>query len=311
MSSGDIDTGPLHIFIQTLAKHVREENPTHMAIAWDSGRYGHRTTLDATYKSNRAASPEHDLRDTTFPLVREFLDLANIKHMACVGVEGDDFIANWWRTTRVFTGGAAEMVILSSDKDFLQLVGENPYGIPVQQVRLSSANAGTDRWDRYRVTGEYGVSPEKLPLLFAVMGDTSDGVVGLYGIGPKKGTKLLEKHGFDFLELTNALPEEHRERIWRNRQLVDLRQLHFDLDNEQRGWFKIPVPEFHLTMPSSTGVGPLGLDVTATWLRLEAFLQQLDMRSTLDSWPSLWRPVAPVGRSFRRLPGGTVQPSLW
>lgn len=119
------------------------------------------------------------------------------------------------------------ITILSSDKDFLQLLGENPYGIATEQLRLSSFGTDTDRWTAIRVAEQFSCQPENLPYLMAIMGDLSDNVRGIKGIGPKRAAKMLEKSGWNFPAAVNAniLTEEDRERVFCNLQLVNLREV--------------------------------------------------------------------------------------
>lgn len=218
MSADGVVTGPLVIFINTLSKHIGTSQPERVAVAWDGGRSQERIRLSADYKSNRVGAPdgEDELRQSTFQLAKQFLTLANIYHLQLHGREADDLIAAWWARTD------SPIEIVSSDKDFLQLVGTNPLGVPVEQTRLSSADVPTDRWDAERVRRDLGCTPENWASVTALMGDKSDNVIGVPGIGPKKAVKLLEAHDWSLERAAATLPE-YTEQIKINYQLVNLR----------------------------------------------------------------------------------------
>lgn len=267
MSSGGVATGPLLIFINSLAKHVREEQPGRLVVAWDGGTSALRQARLSSYKAHRKAVPEDEkvFRDSASALVRRFLALAGLYQLQVAGVEADDLIAGAW--ANLVPEQADKIVILSSDKDFLQLVGPNPRGIETELVRLSSAGTATDRWDENRVCNELGYAPWNWPLVTALTGDTSDGVPGLRGVGPKKAVKLLEAAGWDM----NAVPlsPEDREIVAACFEVVDLRSVQPP----------VSAPLFRPTRPGDMLFDPL----------LE-FLAALEMESVRDRLRdgSLW-----------------------
>lgn len=219
MTAHGVPTGPLLVFVNSLAKHLREEGPTHLGVAWDGAGAGYRHLLDPEYKANRREAPdaEHELKQSSFALAREFCRLAGIHQLGYDGVEADDIIAAWWLDWVRIRG--REMVILSSDKDLLQLV-DRP---EVTQVRLSSADAETDRWTAERVQGYFGVPSRTVPALLAIAGDSSDNVKGVRGIGPKKGAKALRDAELDFERCVLTNWPEQANQLNRNYRLVDLR----------------------------------------------------------------------------------------
>lgn len=217
MSADGVATGPLVVFVNTLTKHIREERPSRVAIAWDGGKSAQRTQLDPGYKGNRTSAPDEDVKKRSFALVKEFLALADIYQAEIAGYEADDLISSWW-----YSALDGPLVILSSDKDFLQLLGQNPCGQTVEQVRLSSADTPTDRWNLQRMLDDVGYGPVDWASVTALTGDKSDNVIGVPGIGPKKAVKLLTAHGWNLRDAAASLPE-HRDQILLNLQLVSLR----------------------------------------------------------------------------------------
>lgn len=217
LSADGVATGPLLVFINSISRHVREEQPDKVVVCWDSGPSEFRVALDPAYKAHRAqADPAFDeAKRTHFGLAKEFLALANIHQVERPGYEADDLIAwYWWATPR-----EEKTVILSSDKDFLQLVDRS-----TEQVRLSAGGAPTDRWTLERVREEFGCEPDQLALAMALAGDASDGVPGVPRFGMKTAIKHLTKHEWD-LDAAIEHPKvvEHRDQVEVALQLVDLR----------------------------------------------------------------------------------------
>lgn len=231
MTAAGVNTGPLTIFMDSLAHIVREVDPYRLAIAWDRGS-SMRNQLIEGYKANRhEASEIGSLRHDTFQLISELLIELNVHQDFQNGFEADDIIAYWWRELDV--KHADSIVIASSDKDFLQLVGLNPHGLPTRLMRLSSADTPTDVWTELRMVKELGFTPDRWPLIMALAGDRADNIIGIPNIGPKRAQKLLEAHGWN---LVAALREAHPEyllRVQDNLLAVDLRYQAEDPDDVQ------------------------------------------------------------------------------
>lgn len=209
-------TAALMFFINSMAKMIAEEQPTHVAVAWD-GRSERRHRLLPTYKANRKAVPDEREKNTAFGLMRDFLDVAWIDQFRDPLNEADDVLATWWHNIV----DASEIVIATGDKDMLQLLGLNPWDVPTF-VRRPQTGGPAERWDEARFETEYGYNPRNWPLVGALTGDTSDNIMGIRGIGPKKALKLLEDHDW---HLGSALAEkhpEHRERVLLNYLLMEL-----------------------------------------------------------------------------------------
>jgi len=244
MSVGDVNTAPLVVFINTLTKHVREEQPGRLVIAWDS-RYGsdYRLALDSEYKANRAQpSAEYtERKDDAFSLAKTFLSLSNIFMATGVGVEADDIIAAYWRPNR----WANKVIILSSDKDFMQLVTDG-----TEQIRLSAGGAPTDRWDEERIFTELGYLPHDIPKIMALTGDKGDNVPGIPGIGPKTAVKILQEAQWQLDEVEHPKVDGRLDEVRRNYALVDLREAHARVE-------VAPAPGFNPTRPGDALAGPL------------------------------------------------------
>lgn len=221
MSSHGIDTGALLVFINTLSGHIREEKPTHVVIAWDGPGTRWRQQVDPAYKANRLPNPDdaveqehHDRKSDAFDLAQTFCATAGLMQIRRQGFEGDDIIAGYWWLYRE----KADIVILSSDKDFMQLLTDG-----TEQVRLSSYGTPTDRWDEERTKEHFGCPVEWIPSAMALMGDAGDNVIGIKGIGPKKAVKILHEANGDLGSIDDSRVADHMARVNTNLRLVDLR----------------------------------------------------------------------------------------
>ncbi|MFI0967043.1 hypothetical protein ACH4S8_37515 [Streptomyces sp. NPDC021080] len=257
-SSDGTDTGALVVFVSTLSRYVREEKPYRIMVCWDGG-YGWRTELHPGYKADR---PQHTdaYRSTSRDLVTGFLARCRIPQARLDGFEADDLIAAYWRTLN------EPITILSNDKDLLQLTGANPAGHPCEQIRISSADTPTDRWDEAKVLDHFGCTPAQIPLAMSLAGDPGDGIPGVPGIGMKWAVKHLSKASWDVGLIDHpaiaTARDEGEVATWR--QLVDLRDVPYTM---------IPtgVPPFIPVTPGQDGA----------WKALYAFLDHYGMTQTI------------------------------
>lgn len=242
-----ISTGPSYAFINGLSKVVREERPDRVVVCWDGGRSEYRLDLDPEYKAHRTqVDPDAEQsKHSTFAMIKRFLTLAGIFHIERPGVEADDLIARYWHNIRPLD---ERLVIVSNDKDFLQLL------IPdrVEQVRLGSSNAPTDRWTAQRIVEEFGCTPEVYRYALALAGDVSDGVPGIPRFGIKTAVKVLGQYNnrwYEALGDHRIAPHENRALV--NLALVDLRS------GGPPGMVLPELPPFTPTTPQSIAWGPL------------------------------------------------------
>jgi DNA polymerase-1 len=171
-------TNAAYGFVNTLQKLLREESPDCALVVFDPRGKTRRHALFAEYKAGRDAQPE-DL-SAQFPLVRELLAALRVPIVEVPGYEADDVIATL--VERAPKG--AEIAIVSTDKDLLQLVSE----------RVTLLDGMKDRrFGPGEVAERFGVPPERVLDLRALVGDPSDNIPGVKGIGEKGAAKLLEK----------------------------------------------------------------------------------------------------------------------
>ncbi|HSO64972.1 MAG TPA: DNA polymerase I, partial [Ornithinibacter sp.] len=178
-------TNAVYGFTSMLINVLRDEAPTHVGVAFDVSRQTFRAAEYPEYKAGRSATPTEF--SGQLPLLGEVLDALRIKHLGVEGFEADDVIATL--THRAVEQGH-EVVICTGDRDAFQLVSDKVTLIyPVRGV------SEVWRMDPAAVTEKYLVPPERYSDLAALVGETSDNLPGVPGVGPKTAAKWLGQYG--------------------------------------------------------------------------------------------------------------------
>jgi len=202
MNSKGENTSAAYGVANTLLKLLREERPDYISVVFDSRVPTFRHRRFPQYKANRKKMPEE--MQSQFPRILELIRAMGLKIIEAEGFEADDVMGT---LAKRLTSQGLEVVLVSGDKDFCQLVGE---GIRI----LNPGKAGEEPvWvDRKRVEERFGVGPEKVVDVLALMGDSSDNIPGVPGIGPKTASKLVSKYG-SLEEILQKLPIEEEKRV--------------------------------------------------------------------------------------------------
>ena len=193
-----------------LWKLLREERPDYFAVAWDPPGPTFRDEKFAAYKETRAATPD-DLK-RQIPFVMQVLAALRIPVLEVAGFEADDVLGTVVERARAHD---LDVVLVTQDKDMLQLVG------PRVTVLAPGARAGEQvLYDTDKVREKWGVGPEQIPDLLALMGDSIDNIPGVPGVGQKTAVKLIGQFGsvdgiYQHLEL---IPGKLRETLATNRK---------------------------------------------------------------------------------------------
>ena len=174
-------------FLNILDKMRQEEQPDALCVAFDLKGPTFRHEKYDQYKANRHGMPEELAQQ--MPVMKDVLRAMNIPIYACRGWEADDVIGTVARRC-----GAAgwDCVIVTGDRDSLQLVDEH---VTVKLVVTKGGQTGSTNYTPERFREEYGFEPIRLIDLKALMGDSSDNIPGVKGVGPKGATELLLKYG--------------------------------------------------------------------------------------------------------------------
>ena len=181
-SKGD-PTNALYGFVSMINKIIEEENPEYMVVAFDIGK-NFRHEKYEQYKAGRIETPE-ELK-VQMPRAKVLLDAMGIKHIEVENYEADDIIGTI--SKMAYDDKEFDALIVSSDKDLLQLINEEV------EVKLLKTK-GYIRYNPDSFEADYGIKPIRMIDLKALMGDPSDNVPGVKGIGEKTALKLLQEYG--------------------------------------------------------------------------------------------------------------------
>ncbi len=215
-------TNAVYGFTSMLINMLRDEDPTHLAVAFDLGRQTFRAEAYAEYKAGRASTPEEFRGQIS--LIHEVLDALKLPYFELAGYEADDIIATL--TDRAQGDGGFDVVIVSGDRDTFQLVDDRTTILyPVRGV------SEVWRMGPEQVRERYGIGPERYADLAALVGEVSDNLPGVPGVGPKTAAKWLIEYG-DLAGVVAHVDKikgkagqslrEHLESVLRNRRLNEL-----------------------------------------------------------------------------------------
>jgi DNA polymerase-1 len=172
-------------FTSMLINMLRDEKPTHIGVAFDVSRQSFRTEQYAEYKAGRTKTPD------SFPgqvgLIKEVLDALGICYVEKPGYEADDVIATLARRAR---DAGMQVGVVTGDRDAFQLVDDD-----ITVLYLKRGVSEMDRMTAEKVTERYGVGPECYRDLAAIVGEASDNLIGVPGVGPKTATKWIGQYG--------------------------------------------------------------------------------------------------------------------
>ncbi len=185
-TSKGVNTSALYGFTQTLLDILKNQQPTHIAVAFDTDAPTQRHEAFAEYKATRQAMPE-DLSQA-LPHVRRMIEAFNIPVLTCDGYEADDIIGTL--VQRAEKEGFTSYMV-TPDKDFGQLITERTF-----LYKPSRMGDGVEIIGLPQIQSRWGVQrPEQVVDVLALMGDTSDNIPGVSGIGEKTASKLLAHYG--------------------------------------------------------------------------------------------------------------------
>lgn len=179
-------TNAIYGFLSMLVNLIKAEQPTHMAIAFDTSRHSFRTDEYPEYKATRSETPQ-EFRGQ-IPLLQDCLAAMSIPVLTQEGIEADDILAT------LATQGAQEgydVLVVSGDRDTIQLVTDDVTLLYPSVQGVSQLK----RYDPVTVQERYGVRPEQYPDIAALVGETSDNLPGVPKVGEKTAVKWLTQFG--------------------------------------------------------------------------------------------------------------------
>jgi len=217
-SPSGMPTGAIYGFIRMVSKLISELNPEYIAVVFDLPGKTFRHEEYSEYKATRKETP--DELKIQIPYLKQILKLWGIKVVKMPGFEADDIIATLAKKGKK---EGFEVIIVTSDKDMMQLVEEDIYVLnPVTE----------ELYDKDKIKQKYGIYPEQFIDYLTMVGDTVDNIEGVKGVGPKTAEKLLNQYGnlkniLEHLdELKPALKEaflEASDRLNQNTFLIKLK----------------------------------------------------------------------------------------
>ncbi|HEU4495147.1 MAG TPA: DNA polymerase I [Rubrobacteraceae bacterium] len=290
VTSSGLPTNALYGFTSMVLKLLDSEEEVGIGVVWDSGKPAFRMEVFPEYKAHRSSMPE-ELK-VQLDHLDEILESMNVPAIRAEGFEADDALA----TLSQQVPEDVELYIVTGDQDAMQLVDGR-----VKVLRTTRGVSETRTYGRQEVIEEYGVTPEQIPDYKALVGDTSDNIPGVRGIGPKGAASLLQRFGSvaDIYENLDKIPakgtraklEEGRESAFISLELAKMR-------------FDAPV-EFDRDALHFEGVSPESRDV---------LFRRYEFRSLEPRFAEL--PVAggeelpPVERLAVRLSDEPIEPSF-
>jgi DNA polymerase-1 len=193
-----------------LWKLIREERPDYLGIAWDPPGPTFRDTLFTEYKATRTAMPNDLVQQ--LPFVRRLFEALRTPVLEIPGYEADDVLATLVERA---LAEDVEMTIVSGDKDLLQLVGPR-----VRALSVLGRTGERVLYDDAKVRERWGVAPEQIPEVLALMGDAIDNIPGIRGVGEKTAVKLISQFGSveRLYENLALVPGKLRETLAANRK---------------------------------------------------------------------------------------------
>jgi DNA polymerase-1 len=283
-------------FTNMLAKLLKEHVGTHIAVIFDAGRVTFRNRLYDAYKAHRPPPPEELIPQ--FALVREATEAFNVAAIELPDWEADDLIAAYAQSA---ADAGGQVTIVSSDKDLMQLIRPGVDMLdPIKQKPIGPAE----------VMEKFGVTPDKMIEVQALIGDSTDNVPGVPGIGPKGAAQLINEYG-DVEAVLTAAPGmkpskrrdmliEHAEKARISRELVRLR-----LDTP------MPLPV------EALGQRDADKAVLSAWLTKQGFrsvVARLGLDATAAGKPDAFQSRPSVPNSVQRTPaeqpdGQTARPA--
>ncbi|MCX2719005.1 DNA polymerase I [Lentiprolixibacter aurantiacus] len=212
INSKGMDTSAIMGFVNSLFDVIRREQPDHLAVCFDKDGSAERTELFADYKANRDETP--DAIRVAVPIIQDILKAMHIPVVEVSGLEADDIIGTLAKQAEE---QGYQVYMVTPDKDFGQLVSDNIY-----MYRPARMGNGIEIWGIPEVQERFGVQrPEQVIDYLGMMGDASDNIPGLPGVGDKTAKKFIAEFGSleELLANTDKLKGKMREKVEANAEL--------------------------------------------------------------------------------------------
>ncbi|MBC8767248.1 DNA polymerase I [Arenibacter sp. BSSL-BM3] len=276
INSKGMDTSAIMGFMNSLLDVIRREKPDHLAVCFDKGGSADRTEMFAEYKANRDATP--DAIKIAVPYIQNILKAMHIPVVELEGMEADDIIGTLAKQAEKED---YKVYMVTPDKDFGQLVSENIF-----MYRPARMGNGIEIWGIPEVQKRFGVErPEQVIDYLGMMGDASDNIPGLPGVGDKTAKKFIEEFGSmeNLLANTDKLKGKMKEKVQENAELgilsKKLATIFVDCD------VTFNAKDYELSMPDGEKVQEIFEELEFRRLKdqfLKLFSEESDQANTVD-----------------------------
>lgn len=235
-------TNGIYGFLTMLYKVTEEKKPDYLSVVFDKKGPTFRHEEYDKYKGNRQSTPSELVQQ--FPMIREILDAMKIKYLELSGFEADDIAGT---LAKMGEEKSLEVILVTGDKDYLQLATDK-----TKILITRKGITDLEEFDRNAIIEQYGITPDQLIDLKGLMGDQSDNIPGVPGIGEKTGLKLLKEYGTIkniYENLDNITAKKLNENLTENKDLAFLSRMlgeiitHVPLDIEIED-LKIEEPDY-------------------------------------------------------------------
>ena len=184
-ASNGLYTNALYGFVNMMNKIMDSMNPTHMLVAFDAGKQTFRHKQYSDYKGTRKGMP--DELAAQMPIIKKVLEAMNIKVIELPGYEADDILGT---LAKYAEKNGVEVTLLTGDRDSFQLASDH---ITIRIPRTKAGKTEVEDFDRNKILETYGLEPSQLIEVKGLMGDTSDNIPGVPGVGEKTALNLIKE----------------------------------------------------------------------------------------------------------------------
>lgn len=294
INSKGMDTSAIMGFMNSLLDVIRREKPDHLAVCFDKGGSADRTEMFAEYKANRDATP--DAIKIAVPYIQNILKAMHIPVVELEGMEADDIIGTLAKQAEKED---YKVYMVTPDKDFGQLVSENIF-----MYRPARLGNGIEIWGIPEVQKRFGVErPEQVIDYLGMMGDASDNIPGLPGVGDKTAKKFIEEFGSmeNLLANTDKLKGKMKEKVQENAELgilsKKLATIFVDCD------VTFNAKDYELSMPDGEKVQEIFEELEFRRLK-DQFLKLFSSESDNDGTEESKQESSPVSKKKQTEAGG-------
>jgi DNA polymerase-1 len=294
INSKGMDTSAIMGFMNSLLDVIKREKPDHLAVCFDKGGSADRTEMFPDYKANRDATP--DAIKIAVPYIQKILKAMHIPVVELEGMEADDIIGTLAKQAEKED---YKVYMVTPDKDFGQLVSENIF-----MYRPARLGNGIEIWGIPEVQKRFGVErPEQVIDYLGMMGDASDNIPGLPGVGDKTAKKFIEEFGSmeNLLANTDKLKGKMKEKIQENAALgllsKKLATIFVDCD------VTFNAKDYELSMPDGEKVQEIFEELEFRRLK-EQFLKLFSSESDKDGTGEDQQKSDPVSKNKQTEAGG-------